>query len=657
MFSIDGLVSGLDTTSIIEGLVSIQQNQVDRLNVRKSEILTKQTAFKGIEARLLSLRSSMAQLNRSSNSVFEKTIGTSSDESLATVTTDSDAVEGTYLVRINSLARAHQLGSQGFDDDSTTISQGTIDFQVGDRPVTSITIDDSNDSVAGLVEAINQQSDDVTASIVFDQANSAHRILLTSRHTGEANQISITNNLAAGSGDVVRPDFSGQAIQEATNAAVQLGSGPGAIVAEYDTNTVEGLIAGVTLDLTSADPDKEISIVVNRDTDSAADAIDSFVEQYNSLIDYIDETTRFNPETSQASPLLGNRNVSDLKNTLGALVTETVPGLGNLNRMSQIGIDIDGTGRLSVNRSELNRALKGEVDGVEREDIARLFGLTGASGRSGIEFLLGSSRTKSGSFAVDITQAAERASITAASTLASSVVIDSSNNQFQISIDGLQSETLTLDEGTYTQQELAAQLEARINGSADLKGSEVSVSVDGGALEITSQRYGRSSEISDLAGTALSTLGFSGSESDQGQDVVGNFIVDGVVEAATGSGRVLIGDSENEFTADLQVRITLDGSQVVEGAEGDLTVSRGITARLDQYFGDLLEAETGTMATIKEDFDLRIESLDDSIARVNAISEAKTQFLIEQFTALERTLADLQNTSSFLASQLGALGG
>ena len=52
MFSIDGLVSGLDTTSIIEGLVSIQQNQVDRLNVRKSEIFTRQTAFQGVEARV-----------------------------------------------------------------------------------------------------------------------------------------------------------------------------------------------------------------------------------------------------------------------------------------------------------------------------------------------------------------------------------------------------------------------------------------------------------------------------------------------------------------------------------------------------------------------------------------------------------------------------
>ena len=48
MFSIDGLVSGLDTTSIIEGLVSLQKSQVDRLNVKKSEILTEQAAFQGV---------------------------------------------------------------------------------------------------------------------------------------------------------------------------------------------------------------------------------------------------------------------------------------------------------------------------------------------------------------------------------------------------------------------------------------------------------------------------------------------------------------------------------------------------------------------------------------------------------------------------------
>ena len=64
MLNIDGLVSGLDTTSIIEGLLSVQQSQIDRLNLRKQEIVEQQTAFKGIEARLLDLQARVRVLTR-----------------------------------------------------------------------------------------------------------------------------------------------------------------------------------------------------------------------------------------------------------------------------------------------------------------------------------------------------------------------------------------------------------------------------------------------------------------------------------------------------------------------------------------------------------------------------------------------------------------
>lgn len=658
MFSIDGLVSGLDTTSIIDGLISIQQSQVDRLNVRKDEILTKQTAFQGIEARILSMRSSMSQLNRTNSSVFDRTVGTSSDENILTVTTSNKAIEGSYVVRVNALAKAHQIGSQGFDDDSSTITTGTISFQVGDRPATEITIDESNNTIDGLISAINTQSDDVSASVVYDQANQANRILLTSRHTGAANEIAVTNNLAATSGSATRPDFSGLAIQEASNAAIQLGSGAGAIVAEYDTNSVDGLIANVTIDLLKVDIDQDVTINVARDTEAASTAIQDFVAEYNSIISYIDEQTQFNSETNVASPLLGNRNVSTIKDRLGALITETVPGLStDFNRLSQIGIDIDTRGRLSVNSAELDRALSGEIDGVDSSDIRRLFGLTGESTNSNVEFLLGSTRTlaTTSGYEVDIVQAAERGIATATNTLAASIVIDSSNNEIQLSVDGQNSEILTLADGTYTQEELAAHLESRINNSTDLKGAEVSVSLEGGALEVTSVTYGLSSEVASFSGSALTTLGFTGSETGQGKDVAGTFIVDGVVETATGSGRILIGDSDNENTADLQIRVTLDSSQVVSGTESTLTVTRGISSRMDKYFGDILDPDVGTMKNVNEDFDLRVESLEASISRVNTISEAKTQYLIEQFTALERVLSDLQSTSSFLTSQLAGI--
>ena len=308
----------------------------------------------------------MGRLNRSTSSVFETSAATSSDESSLKVNAGNNAAEGSYSVRVNALAKAHQIGSQGFDSNTTSITQGTIAFQVGDRPATVITIDESNNTISGMVSAINSQSDDVSASIVHDQANNADRILLTSKHTGASNEISITNNLGAASGNAVRPDFAGDAIQEASNAAIQLGSGPGAIVAEYDTNSVEGLIENVTLDLAIADPDKDITINVSRDTEAATQAIQGFVDEYNSLISYLDEQTQFNGDTNQASPLLGNRNVSTLKNKLGALVTETVPGLDStLNRFSQIGIDIDDKGKLTVNSVQLDKALNGKLDDIE----------------------------------------------------------------------------------------------------------------------------------------------------------------------------------------------------------------------------------------------------------------------------------------------------
>ena len=43
MLSIDGLVTGLDTTSIIEGLLEIQQQQIDKLQNREDGFAQQQT--------------------------------------------------------------------------------------------------------------------------------------------------------------------------------------------------------------------------------------------------------------------------------------------------------------------------------------------------------------------------------------------------------------------------------------------------------------------------------------------------------------------------------------------------------------------------------------------------------------------------------------
>ena len=658
-FSIDGLVSGFDTTSVIESLLGFQQNQIDTLNVRKQGILTEQSAVKGIEAQILSLQSSLATLSRTSNSVFNSKVASSSDEDVIAVAASGGANSGTYQLTVNALASAHQVASQGFESASSTIATGTISIGTGNGSQKTITVDASNNNLTSLADAINEQVSDVSAGIVFDQANSQYRLLLTSNKTGTANAINITNNLDSGTGTVT--DFTGPAVQEASNAQVALGTGPGAITAEFSSNEIDGLLEDVTLSLKSAQPGTLITIDVASDPAVATESIEKFVTDFNSLMTFIDDQTRFVPETEQASPLLGNRSVSNIKNRLLNTVTSSVPNGKSLNRLAQIGIDINLTGKLEIDSGKLQKALRGELEGVDPNDIPSLFGLTADSSNAGIRFLTGGPRTKANgsSVQVNVTQAAERAQINATNALASdALVIDASNNALQVTVNGKASETLTLTAGTYTRVELADHLQSVINSSTELGQNDVIVSVGtDNRLNILSEKYGAASQVSSVSGSSAATLGFTGTENASGQDVLGEFIVNGKVEVANGTGRLLLGDPDNENTADLQVEVTLTAADIVAGNEGQLDVFRGITGQLSTLVSDFVSVDNGLLKTLDQDFEARIKLIDDQIVRVQETTESKREDLIQEFTALESILSELQNRGDFISSQLNSIRG
>ncbi|QEF98842.1 Flagellar hook-associated protein 2 [Stieleria maiorica] len=656
MFSIDGIVSGFDTTSIIESLLGFQQTQIDTFNSRKAEVTTKQTTFKGIEAQLVTLQSSLSRLNRATNSVFDARTGSSTNEDVVTATAGSGAIAANYQISVEQLASAHQIASQGFSSTSEQIATGDITFKVGDRAEQTITINESNNTLKGFVNTINEQVKDLNASVIFDQAAGSHRILLSSKHTGAANTISVSSAQDPLTG--VLPDFSGPAVQPPLNAIVKLGSGIGAISAEYDSNTVDGLIENVTLELNKAAPGEVINIDIETDTESAKEAVQGFVDNFNAIIEFIDTQSQYNPETEVANPLLGDRSASTIKNKLLTIVSESVPGSG-LARLSEIGIDLDLKGKLAIDSAKLDQALKGELDDVDAGEIRNLFGLNGASTSSGVRFLGGTARTQPSEtpYEVDITQAAEQALVTATNAAAASIVVDGSNDSFEITVDSIVSETLTLNHGTYTTEELADHLQSVINSSSTLGVHQVEVSVGSdNRLSITTEAYGSAANVSSLNGTAASILGFDGTENDAGQDVAGRFLVGGVEEIAKGTGRILTGDPDNENTADLRVEVTLTAAQVAAGSEAELTITQGVTGRLNDYIRSVLDADTGLLKTVNETFESRIASIDASIEKVEALTESKREYLIAEFTALESIINELQTTGNFISTQLTSLG-
>lgn len=659
MPTIDGLVTGIDSAKIIEGLLAIQQRQIDSLNVKREKLLTQKGAVQGIEARMIGLRSVAASLGRAQNSVFEARTVSLSVDGFLNASATNQASPGVYQLRVNALASAHAVAAQGFADVDSEVTQGTLQLRVGDGTVTTITVDGTNNTLQGVADSINSADGEVTASIVRDgNGATPYRMIVTSKKTGAANEIAITNNLLASSGSPARLEFDvGNPVEAAADAVVALGSGTGAITINSETNRIDDLLTGVTLDLLKADTTQPITLTIAQDHAPAKAAVQEFIDSFNGVMEFIDEQIKFEGETGTAGVLISNRSVIQLQDDLRRAVLEVVPGGGSLNRLSAIGIAVTDKGRLQLNSSRLEEVLNGRVPGVSPRDVSRLFSLSGESSHQQVQFLLGSSRTKSSTtpYGIDIVQAAEQASITATSALADSIVIDGTNNTISVTVDGAQLDNLVLTAGTYTRDSLAAHLQSVIQASPELLGRSARVALDSTSLKITSEAYGASSRVAVTGGTALAALGFSGTETDAGVDVAGTFIVNGVTEAAVGRGRVLTGDPDNANTADLQVRVTLTPSQVVAGEEATLTVTRGVASRLDQVLGSLLDSTTGRVKQVTDRFDDEAEDIQIVIDRQKARFNSQQESLLRQFAALETAVNELQTTSSFLNAQLTGL--
>jgi flagellar hook-associated protein 2 len=446
-------------------------------------------------------------------------------------------------------------------------------------------------------------------------------------------------------------------LQSAADASVTLGSGAGALTVTSATNQVNDLIPGVTLKLQRANPAQPVTITVGNDTGSAQKAIDTFVSDYNSLVQSIAQLNTYNAGTGQAGVLFGDSRVAQIRQQITRAVEGAVPGVNPLmNNLGALGITVQQNGQLSVNDSTVASVLAGGVPGVTLGDIKSLFALTGSSTNPGVQFITGGNHTLPSTtpYTVNITRAAEQASVTGATPLAGQITIDSRNDTLALKIDG-QLSTITLSDGTYSQQALAQMVEGAINGHIGASGRQVAVALNSGALSITSSTYGASSQVAISSGSANAALGLTDGQGDQGKDVAGSFTVNGVTETATGIGQVLAGNSGNAHTAGLEVNVTLTPAQVGSGTQADLTVTSGIAAQLNGILNTLLDPVTGRLATINNDYNQQITRYQQQITADTNLMQAKQQELEKEFINMEQTLARLQSVSSFLTAQALAL--
>ena len=670
MVAATGIGSGLDIEGIVSGLVSAERIPTEaRLDRSEASFSSELSALGQFRSALSSVESSLSGL--ANGTTFRQRTTSSSNEDALTLTAGTLAIPSNYQIGIDQLAQTHSLASGSFASSDEAIGTGTLTIRFGttdfvpadpgpesynsfainpEADTLSIEIDESNNTLEGIRDAINAESGAVSAVIVND--GEGFRLLLNATEEGAENSIQIS---VEDTGDLDNTDaaglsafsFDGNATNlEQTLAAQDAIFRINGLSISSASNSVTNVIEGITLDLSEVTED-DVLVSVERDTSEVTSAINEFIEAYNSFATTIDTLTSFDPETQTAGPLNGDFAVRTIEGQLRSLVTgELANSTGAFSFISEVGITTTATGTLTVDQTALNEALEENPD-----DFIDLFSALGTPSTVGIEFISDTDETQTGTFDVNISQAAARAELIG-TAINFPFNIDTSNNTFVIEVNGNTSGTINLTSGSFaTGEDLAAELQSRINGDDALSEENARVIVEFdeaiNGLVIRSPEFGSSQSLEILsAGSGFfNSFGLTSGTRSEGLDVEGT--IGG--SFAEGVGQSLVGGEGSEAEG---LSLIIETDQV--GNIGQVAFTRGIADQVSTLISQFLDAD-GIIDAREEGLSASLEDIESQRAALDLRIDAFEQRTRAEFNALDSLLANLNSTGSFLAQQLATL--
>ncbi|HCW90442.1 MAG TPA: flagellar cap protein FliD [Marinobacter sp.] len=647
-----GVGSGVLNSDLVDQLVAAERKPTDtRLTQKTQQTEALLSAYGKLRSAVTELRLPMRQLSAPDN--LKAFSASSSNEGIGVSVDSARASRGTYSVEVTSLASAQALASQAVfaDRDSTSVGQGTLQLSVGDK-ITNITIDNSNDSLQGLANAINESGAGVSAGVI--DTGDGFQLVLSADETGTANVVSISVT-----GDNGGSNTDNQGLSRfAFNDGMDAGAGLEQTIAASDavmkingvqvtrsTNTFENVIDGLTFDIQA---EGTSTIKVSQDFGAVADRVQGFVDKFNALQSTIDSLAGFNAEAGTGSLLTGDSTVRNIQGQLRNILTRVVPGMENasVRSLADVGITTDWqTGGLEFDRAKFEEQLKANPD-----DVTALFAEQGRATDSQVEFVRSGLNTQPGSYGINVTQAATRGQLAGGSALGNSFTIADTNDELTLSVNGDVTVNLALTQGTYNdQQSMLDEIQAQLDGNNALNAAGVSLQagVDGGGnLTFTSSRYGSESSVTLSSAEDAAYFGLDAATSTGGLDVAGT--IDG--RTAEGDGQVLYLDNGNGGASGLQVRILGDQA----GDRGSITFIEGVGERTVDMISRMVGAG-GAIESRTDSLNRDLEQIQENRARLEARIVSYRERLVAQFSAADSLISQLNSTRDYVTQQLAAL--
>jgi len=385
MATIDGIVSGLDTTALIDSLITLQAGQQSLLAQKKSTASSLVTALQALNTKVASLAEHAGSATKATswNAVKAAVAQTGATSVGATATVRDGAQLGTLSFRVSAVAQSQA----SLVELPTTFASDTPSFTVT-RAGESVTVTAASSSVPDLVEAFNASGTGVRATAVkvnvLDAGGNAtgettYRLQLTGTETGTANAFTVSHDGTDLALDTVRAaGDSSITLFPGTSAEQTLTSG---------STTFEGVMTGIDLTVTAVTKDDaaNLTLDVTRDQAAARSLASGLVTNLNTVLSEI--TSRTATTTSTASDggtvvtgglFSGNSTVRLLQQNVLAQASLPVNGISP----SDVGIVIAKDGTFTFDQTVFDAAMAKDpekVAAVVQGVAARLAETAGAA--------------------------------------------------------------------------------------------------------------------------------------------------------------------------------------------------------------------------------------------------------------------------------------
>ena len=387
-----GLGGGVDFAQVIDGLKKIEQVPMNRLTLWKADWQRRKDAFGDLRTELATFKNVVDGMDTLEE--FLVKTASSSNAAVASATTSSAALEGTYRIEVNKLAsNGIWTFNDTFADKTQQVNTSTPDqsFVYTYKGTTRTMTVPPGTTLDGLKNIINNdpQNPGVRASLV--QNGNAWTFQMHGMDLGS--EASLTIDASTNLSKLPGNDPTKWQTQQATDAEFRVNGWPSTGWLKSTSNTVSNVIEGLNISLKDVGTTQ---LTVATDIEKIKEKITAFVDGMNAVRSKITEQTKVDSnkatisadksaslfQAQKGSILTGNYGVQLISSRLKTAIADKSTGFeyqykdGNINRgdiyssLAQIGILTNAEegnpnyGLLTIDQEKLDAALKNNPTAV-----------------------------------------------------------------------------------------------------------------------------------------------------------------------------------------------------------------------------------------------------------------------------------------------------